>query len=262
MATPRAARHVRQLVLPGIGAEGQRKLNAARVLVVGCGGLAATALPQLVAAGVGHITLMDDDTVEASNLNRQVLFSAADIGIRKATACARALHQLDDAVSIEVLVRRFTPLDRALLSSHTVTLDCTDGFPNKYLLNDAACAHRAKLVHGGATAWSGQVMTIVPGVSACLRCVFPQQPSRGDAPSCQSAGILGAVVSTIGALQAMEAVKAIVGIAPASRLHTLDGFAGTWRSLHIDVDPSCPSCGNTPTFDGSNDADYRPVDDD
>jgi molybdopterin/thiamine biosynthesis adenylyltransferase len=258
---PRAARHVRQLVLPGIGADGQKRLGAARVLVVGCGGLAATALPQLVAAGIGHLTLMDDDSVEASNLNRQVLFTAADIGARKATVCANAMKKLDEAVSIEVLLRRFTTLDHALLANHDVTLDCTDGFPNKYLLNDVACAQRRPLIHGGATAWSGQMMSIVPGTTACLRCLFPSQPARGDSPNCQSAGILGAVVSMVGAMQAMEAIKIVVGAPAASRLHTLDGWAGSWRSLHLPVDPACPSCGPDPRYDGRRDADYRPDED-
>jgi molybdopterin/thiamine biosynthesis adenylyltransferase len=256
-----ASRYARQLVMPGIGVHGQQKLADARALVVGCGGLAATVLPQLVAAGVLHITVMDDDTVDASNLNRQVLFGEADVGARKVHAVVPRLRALDARLRLDAKNERFTPASRRLLDDHDVMLDCTDGFPNKYLLNDAAVAMRTAVVHGAATAWHGQVMSILPGTSACLRCLFPKQPSRGDGPTCQTAGILGAVVASVGSMMALEAIKLLLGQAPTSTLHTLDGQLGKWRSLHVPRDADCPACGSSPLFDGSRDADYR-VDDD
>lgn len=240
------ARHARQLVLEDIGVDGQRRLAAARVAVVGCGGLGAPVIQQLVAAGVGHLTLCDDDSIEASNLNRQTLFRADQLGLRKAEAAAAFARALDPDVDVVARVQRITvPAARALFAEHDVVVDCSDGFPTKYLLNDVAVVTDTPLVHGAATAWAGQVL-VVPGRSGpCLRCLFPTLPAANTVPTCRTAGIVAPVVGVVGSLQAAEVIKLVVGMADLrGRLLAVDVKAGSTRTLQFDRDPRCPCCGD------------------
>ena len=253
------ARYARQLVLPELGPVGQERLRSARVLVVGCGGLGAPVIQQLAAAGVGGMTLVDDDVVEVSNLNRQTLFGEADVGDRKAVVAAGFVRRLDSDIDVQPLVERVTTARaRRLVAAHDVTVDCSDGLPTKYLLNDAAVRERRPLIHGAATAWSGQVLVVRSPQGPCLRCLFPSLPPRGSLPTCRTAGILGAVTSVVGSFQAAEAVKVLVGDprALSGRFLAIDVLEPSTRVMTFPRDPACPACGDLPICDAEHDADY------
>jgi len=251
-------RHARQLVLPDVGVLGQRRLAAGRVAIVGCGGLGAPVIQQLAAAGVGRLTLIDDDVVETSNLNRQTLFRSDQRGMRKAVAAAAFVRALDDAIAVDPRVFRLTSAEaRNVAAEHDVVVDCTDGLPTKYLLNDACVAEDRPLVHGAATAWSGQVL-VVPGRSGpCLRCLFPTLPGRGTLPTCRTAGILAPVTGVVGSLQAAEVLKLLLKLTvPGGRFLAIDLKQGN-RTLSFSRDPACASCGERPCFLAKNDVDYQ-----
>ena len=229
-------------MLAEIGPAGQARLAAARVLVVGCGGLGAPVISSLAAAGVGHLTLVDDDTVEPSNLNRQVLFTEADVGRRKAEVAAERARQLGGAVR-----------------GCSLVVDCADGLPTKFLLNDACVREDVPLVHGAATAWSGQVLVVPGRRGPCLRCLFEGPPPPGALPTCRTAGILGAVTGVVGSFQAAEAVKLLVGNANvlAGRLLAVDVLTPSVRAVAFPRRTDCPACGDAPTVDATNPSDYQ-----
>lgn len=257
----RAERHGRQLLLPEVGAEGQARLARARVLVVGCGGLGAPVIQYLAAAGVGHLTLCDDDQVELSNLNRQVLHRAADVGRKKAERAAEWVRELDDALAVRPLYERVGVGNaRELAHAHDVVVDCTDGLPGKFLLNDACVLEDVPLVHGAATAFSGQVL-VVPGARGpCLRCLFEDVPPPGTVPTCQEAGVLGGTVALVGSLMALEVVKAIakVGELPAGRFLSVDALDPSLRAMRFSRREDCAACGEDPEVDARTPADYEP----
>lgn len=255
----RAARFSRQLVLPEVGPAGVDRLAQARVLVVGCGGLGAPVIQYLGAAGVGHLTLVDDDVVELSNLNRQVLFGTTDVGRPKAECATEWVRRLDDAVEVETLYERVTTYNaRDLVRRFDLVLDCTDGLGNKYLLNDACVLERRPLVHGAVTAFSGQILEVVDG-GPCLRCVFPELPEAGVIPSCQEAGVLGAACGWVGTLMALEAIKLLARV-PSGILRKyveLDLLGGTVTAHALPRDPRCAVCGPAASITGRSDADYE-----
>lgn len=257
---PPALRHRRQIALPELAGEGQARLARARALVVGCGGLAAPVVSYLAAAGVGALTLVDDDVVEPSNLNRQVLFREADVGRRKAERAAEVVAALDPGIHVEALVERLTgAAARRQVARHDIVIDCTDGLPTKFLLNDACVLQDKPLVHGAATAWAGQVL-VVPGRDGpCLRCLFPEPPPRGTVPTCRTAGILGAVTGVIGAFMAAEAVKVMLGDRRAlvGRFLAVDVLAPQVRELTFVRQRECRACGDAPSVDVSRAADYQ-----
>lgn len=254
----RVERHARQLVLPEVGVAGQRQLARARVAVVGCGGLGAPVIQQLAAAGVGHLTLIDDDVVETSNLNRQTLFRSDQRGMRKAVAAAAFVGALDDAIDVDARVMRLTSTHaRAVAAEHDVVVDCADGLPTKYLLNDACVAEDRPLVHGAATAWSGQLLVVPGRAGPCLRCLFPTLPGRGALPTCRTAGILAPVTGVVGSLQAGEVLKLLLKMTvPGGRFVAIDLKQGN-RTLSFSRDPACPTCGDQPRFLARNDVDYE-----
>jgi molybdopterin/thiamine biosynthesis adenylyltransferase len=255
-------RFARQLVLPEIGRAGQARLTAARVVVVGCGGLGAPVIQQLAAAGVGRLTLIDDDVVEPSNLNRQTLFRADDAGARKAVAAAAFVRALAPDVDVTAVVERLTATRaREVVAGADLVVDCSDGLPTKYLLNDACVREDRVLVHGAATAWSGQVV-VVPGARGpCLRCLFPTLPPRDAVPTCRTAGIVAPTTGVVGSLQAAAALRLLLGVRPiadeAGRFVAVDAKAGTTRTLRFDRDPDCPACGEAPTLHARTDVDYE-----
>jgi adenylyltransferase/sulfurtransferase len=259
---PDPRRHARQLVLPEVGRAGQNRLAAARVVVVGCGGLGAPVIQQLAAAGIGHLTLVDDDVVEPSNLNRQTLFRASDVGSRKAVVAADFVRALDPDVDVTAVVERLTATRaRAVVAGADVVVDCSDGLPTKYLLNDACVRQDRVLVHGAATAWSGQVV-VVPGARGpCLRCLFPTLPPRDTVPTCRTAGIVAPTTGVVGSLQAAATLRVLLGVHPlpdeAGRFVAVDVKAGTTRTLRFDRDPACPACGDAPTLQATSDVDYE-----
>ncbi|ATQ44657.1 HesA/MoeB/ThiF family protein [Caulobacter mirabilis] len=236
-------RYARHLVLREIGGPGQQRLKAASVLMVGAGGLGAPAALYLAAAGVGRIGLVDPDTVALSNLQRQVIYSLADIDRRKVDAAAEHLRVLNDEIRIETHALAVTPGNAAaLVAGYDLVLDGTDDFATRFAVSDACLAHGKTLVSGAIARWTGQV-----GVFAgkpCYRCLVPEIPP--DAETCVSVGVVGAIGGVIGSMMALEAVKIIAqaGEPLLGRLLIYDALAGETRTVRIGADPACPACGS------------------
>lgn len=213
--------------------------------LVGVGGIGAPAAAALAASGVAHLTLVDPDVVEPSNLPRQPLYGTGDVGAPKVEVAARRLAGAYPGLRVRALSERVDAANAArILAGHAVVLDGTDGLPSKALLNDAALELRTPLVHAGALGLDGQLLTILPGRTACLRCLFPELPDADDLPTCQQAGILGPVVGAIGLAAAAEAARVVAGTRPAlaGRLAILDGARLLWRSVAVPPNPRCPAC--------------------
>ncbi len=239
-------RYARHLVLAEIGGPGQQRLASARILIVGVGGVGGPAALYLAAAGVGTLSLIDGDTVALSNLQRQILFSGADIGRAKVEAGAERLSALNPHIRIEThggaLTRDNAP---ALVAGHDLVLDGTDDFATRFLVNAACVAARVPLVSGALGRWSGQV-----GVFSgrpCYRCLVPEIPP--DAETCARVGVVGALAGVVGAMAALEAIKLITGAGEAltGRLLLYDGLAAAARTVTVAADPSCPTCAPDPS---------------
>lgn len=246
-------------MLPEVGPAGQARLAAARVLVVGCGGLGAPVISSLAAAGVGHLTLIDDDTVEPSNLNRQVLFTEADLGRSKVVVAAERARALGGAIDVATRAERLAVGSaRGAVRGFSLVVDCADGLPTKFLLNDACVREDVPLVHGSATAWSGQVLVVPGRRGPCLRCLFEGPLPQGALPTCRTAGILGAVTGVVGSFQAAEAVKLLVANPNTlvGRLLAVDVLTPSVRAVAFPRRVDCAACGDSPTVDGTNAADY------
>jgi adenylyltransferase/sulfurtransferase len=216
-----------------------------RALVIGVGGLGCPAAFALAQAGVGTLGLVDPDVVDPSNLPRQLLYDDGDVGRAKVDVAAERLRAIAPATRIVTTRARFGGGDAPWLHDWDVVLDGTDSVAAKFTVSDAAVAARVPLVHAGAIDWRAQLLTVVPGVSACYRCVFEEAPPPDDVPSCQEAGVLGPVVALAGSLQAADALRVATGVAPhfADRLLTIDLRAGTWRSVPVARRPRCAACG-------------------
>jgi len=237
-------RYARHLVLREVGGAGQQRLKAARVLVVGAGGLGAPAALYLAAAGVGELRIVDPDVVSLSNLQRQVLYAAADLGAPKTEVAAARLSELNPHVRVDGRATLFTP-DTAsnLIEGCDVVLDGTDDFATRFAVNDACVAHGVPLVSGALGRWTGQV-----GVFAgrpCYRCLVPETPP--EAETCAAVGVVGALAGVIGSMMALEAVKLLAraGEPLEGRLLIYDGLAGESRTVRVGADPHCPVCGGT-----------------
>jgi adenylyltransferase/sulfurtransferase len=220
-------------------------LPDASVLVVGVGALGCAAADVLATAGVGRLVLVDPDRVERSNLHRQLLHRAADLGRPKVESAAAALHARHPTLAIDTVHARFAAGNAAtLVRGQACVIDATDGIATKFLINDLVVARGIPLVHGGILRFQGQLMTILPGASACYRCLFGAPPEEGSVPSCQEAGVLGSLAGTIGALQAAEAIRIVTGTGTllADRLLTYDALAGRWRHVRLRRNPACPTC--------------------
>lgn len=239
-------RYARHLDLPGFGGQAQEKLRAGRVLVVGCGGLGSPALYYLAAAGVGRLGLVDSDKVEISNLQRQILHATPDIGRSKIDSAVGRLRALNPHVRLEPhAVHLAADNAHDLFAPYDIVLDCTDNFAAKYLINDACAALKKPFVHAGISAFCGQLLTVLPGKSACLRCLFPAPPPLAAPESSPSAGPLGAIPGVIGSLQAVEALKFLAGVGAllTDTLLTYDGLEVEFRPVHATRNPACPACG-------------------
>jgi molybdopterin/thiamine biosynthesis adenylyltransferase len=240
-----------QLVLKEIGERGQDKLRGGSVLVVGAGGLGAPILFYLAAAGVGRIGIVDDDIVELSNLQRQVLFTTADIGKPKAEVAAERLAALNPEVTLEPSTRRFAAADAfAVIDRYDAIVTAVDNFPTRYLLNDACVLRRKTLVDGAVLGLTGLAMTVKGGESACYRCLFPEPPPPAAVISCSEAGVLGPIPGAIGAIQALEAIKVLTGVGQPlyDRLVQFDGATLTFNEVQVSRVPTCPVCGDAPTI--------------
>lgn len=250
-------RYARHIVLREIGGPGQRRLGAARALVVGAGGLGCPALAYLAAAGVGRITLVDDDTVSLSNLQRQILFASDDVGRPKVEAAAAALARLNPHVDVKPLALRLDPGNAAaLLAGQDLVLDGSDNFATRYLLNAACVAAGVPLIAAAMAQWEGQIGLWDPARGGpCYRCVFPEAPAPGLAPDCAEAGVVGALPGVLGAMMALEAVKLIAraGAPLRGRLLIYDGLWAETRSIRLRPRTDCPDChgGGLQKPDGS-----------
>ncbi|MHB0977532.1 MAG: HesA/MoeB/ThiF family protein [Candidatus Aquicultorales bacterium] len=244
-------RYSRHILLPEVGGEGQTKLNQAKVLVVGTGGLGSPAALYLAAAGIGTIGLVDGDVVDLSNLQRQVLHGEADLGRPKTTSGAESLAAINPDVRI-VEHRLLASADNImeLIGGYDLVLDGTDNFPTRFLVNDACIIAGKPLVHGAILRFDGQATTIMPGEGPCYRCVFPEPPPPGSVPSCSQAGILGAVAGIIGTIMAAEAVKVVLALPGKliGRILIMNALDMTFREVNIRKDPGCPVCGDEPTI--------------
>ena len=239
-------RYARQVLMPEVGARGQRRLLDARVLLVGAGGLGSPVALYLAAAGVGVIGLVDDDRVAESNLQRQVLYGTADIGRSKVDAAGETLGDLNPETRVVKHAERLTAenIDR-LLSGYDLAIDGTDNLDTRYVLNDAAVRLRKPVVHGSVYRWEGTVTTFVPFEGPCYRCLHPIQPPPELAPACDVAGVLGVLPGLAGMLQATEALKLILGVGQPliGRLLMFDARGASFEEIAVPRDPACPACG-------------------
>ncbi len=241
-------RYHRQVLLPAIGASGQERLRRGRVCLLGVGALGSQVAQLLARAGVGFLRLVDRDVLEWTNLQRQVLYEEADVaaGLPKAVAAARALARVNHEVAVEPVVQDVDASSiLALLEDVDVVVDGSDNFELRYLLNDAALELGRPWVYGGAVGTIGTTMTVLPGKTACLRCLFPDPPPPGVAPTCDTAGVLGPAAALVGALQASEAIKLLVGDrASVNRaLLSIDLWTLEVARLPAQRREDCPACG-------------------
>lgn len=240
-------RYARHIVLRELGGPGQQKLRGARVLIVGAGALGSPVALYLAAAGVGRITIADDDRVSLSNLQRQVMFTESDLDRNKAEAATARLAGLNPNVSVTPLTRRIGPGDVDLIRQHDLVLDGTDSYASRAGVNRACVAAGVPLVGGSIAQWEGQLSIWDPVHDApCLACIFPQAPAPGLAPSCAEAGVIGALPGVIGSMMVLEAIKLICGAGSVARgrMVIFDGLWGESRSIGIARNPSCPVCGS------------------
>ena len=251
-------RYACQLVLDGVGEPGQEALRRGSVLVVGAGGLGAPVLTYLAAAGVGRIGIVDDDDVELSNLQRQILFTTADVGRAKVEVAASRLRALNPDVTVEPHAVRLTAANvLAFVDRYDVVVTAVDNFPTRYLLNDACVLRRKTLVDGAVLGMTGLALTIQGGESACYRCLFPEPPPATAVHTCAEVGVLGPIPGTIGAIQALEVIKVLAGTGEPlfNRLLQFDGADLSFTEVRIERSPTCPVCGERPIISAPGSAD-------
>ena len=244
-------RYHRNALVPQVGLVGQQRIRASRILLIGAGGLGAPAALYLAAAGVGTIELVDDDAVDVSNLQRQVIHATADVGRPKVDSAAEAIRALNPDVEVVAHRRRLTADNaRGLLGGWDVVIDGTDNFPTRYLVNDATVMLGLPLVHGAVLGFNGQVGVFDARRGPCYRCLHPAPPPAGSVPSCAEAGVLGVLPGIIGTMQAAEALKLVIGGGQPllGRLAMLDVWGARLREIPVAKNPACPVCGENPTI--------------
>ncbi len=245
-------RYSRHLLLPEVGEKGQEKLLKARVLLLGAGGLGSPAALYLAAAGVGTLGVIDNDVVDASNLQRQVLHGTSTVGVSKVESGAKRIADLNPDVNVIPFDERLTSenVDRIFDQGWDVIVDGLDNFPTRYLVNDASVWKDIPVVHGSIFRFDGQVTTFWPKQGPCYRCLYPEPPPAHLAPSCAEAGVLGILPGVIGTIQATEAIKIVLGQGEplVGRLLTYESLKMQFRTLKLRKDPSCPVCGDEPTI--------------
>lgn len=245
------ARYSRHLTLPDVGLEGQLRLRAARVLLVGAGGLGSPLGMYLAAAGVGHIGLVDFDVVDLSNLQRQILYGTSDVGRPKVERAESRLAEINPHVRVETHPVRLTAENAAgILSRYDLVVDGTDNFPTRFLVNDACVLLGKPNVYGSIFRFEGQVSVFASNDGPCYRCLYPEPPPPGSVPNCAEGGVLGILPGIIGTLQATEAIKLIIGRGRSlvGRLLLFDALEMRFRELALRRDPDCPVCGRNPTI--------------
>jgi molybdopterin/thiamine biosynthesis adenylyltransferase/rhodanese-related sulfurtransferase len=246
------SRYSRHLLIPEVGVEGQTKLLSSRVLLIGAGGLGSPSSLYLAAAGVGTLGIVDDDRVDASNLQRQIAHSTETLGEWKVDSAKRTLEALNPDVEVVTYRERLTSenVERILGDGWDVIVDGADNFPTRYLVNDASVWHDVPVVHGSIYRFEGQVTVFKPGDGPCYRCLFPTPPPPELAPSCAEGGVLGVLPGIVGSLQANEAIKLLLGIGEplVGRLLLFDALATEFNEVKLRKDASCPVCGEHPTI--------------
>lgn len=244
-------RYSRHLLIPEVGLAGQERLAAARALVIGAGGLGSPVLQYLAAAGVGRIGVVDDDVVDETNLQRQTIYATADVGRKKAQVAAEFVHALNPQVSVDALALRFAPENaRDLVRAYDVTIDCTDRFPTRYLINDTCVLENRPDVYASIFRFDGQVSVFHASDGPCYRCLFPEAPAPASVPTCAEGGVLGVLGGLVGAFQANETLKLLLGIGEplAGRLLLIEALGARTREVTFARDPNCAVCGAHPTI--------------
>ncbi len=245
-------RYSRHILLSEVGGEGQTKLLNSSAFVVGAGGLGSPALLYLAAAGVGRLGVVDSDTVELSNLQRQVIHGTSDLGRGKVLSAREAINEINPDCDVQIFEERLGAANiRGILKGYDVVLDGSDNFPTRFLIADCCWMEGIPLVSAAVLRFEGQLMTIARGEgNPCYRCFVPEPPPPGLVPSCQEAGVLGAVVGVLGTLQVVEALKLLLGIGKPM-LHSFvlyDALGGTFMTIKRAQDPECPMCGKNPSI--------------
>lgn len=242
-------RYSRHIILPEVGGKGQKKLLNARVFIVGAGGLGCPVGYYLTAAGIGTIAIIDNDNVELSNLQRQIAHSVNTLGMPKVESAKRTFEALNPDVKIVAIREKITKdniLD--LIKDYDIVVDGSDNFPTRYLVNDACVMLGKPLISGAILRFEGQVTTIIPKEGHCYRCLFEEPPPPGLVPSCQEAGVLGILPGVIGALQATEVIKLILGKGDILKNELLiyNALKTNFRKVRVKRNPDCPVCGHSP----------------
>ena len=244
-------RYSRHIILQEVGVKGQKKLLNARVLIIGAGGLGAPAALYLAAAGVGTIGIVDADEVDLSNLQRQVIHTTNDVGKAKVKSAAETMEAINPDVTVKTY-RTFVDSSNImdLIKDYDFIIDGTDNFPAKFLINDACVMAEKPFSHAGIIRFKGQLMTYVPGEGPCYRCVFKNPPPKDAVPTCKQAGVIGAMGGVIGSLQAMEAIKYIIGKGDllTGKLLTYDALKMEFHTIKLPKDDHCAVCGDEPTI--------------
>lgn len=252
LSSAELARYSRHILLEEIGVAGQERLRSAKALVIGAGGLGSPVSLYLAAAGIGTLGIADFDQVELHNLQRQILHGVSDVHQPKLESAHRTLSEINPHVSLRLHQEGITPDNAvALFSDYDVIIDGTDNFSTRYLNNDAAYFAKKPLVYGSIFKFEGQASVFDPAADGpCYRCLFPEPPPPGTVPNCGEAGVMGALCGIVGSIQAMEAVKQLVGIGESllGRLLFIDTLSMNFRSLNLKRDPACPLCGKQPTI--------------
>lgn len=244
-------RYSRHIILPEVGGRGQKKLLKSKVFLVGAGGLGCPAAYYLAAAGVGKLGIVDNDDVDHSNLQRQILHSSKDVGYPKALSAKATLEALNPDVEVVPYMQRLTSENiLETIKDYDVILDGSDNFPTRYLVNDACVILKKPLSHGSIFKFEGQVTTILPGEGPCYRCLFETPPPPGMVPSCQEAGVLGVLPGVIGVIQATEVIKLLLGKGQIlkGQLLLYNALNMEFRRVKIRRNPNCPVCGDKPTI--------------
>ena len=247
MRADQEARYSRHTMLPEVGMAGQLKLLASKVLCIGAGGLGSPSSMYLAAAGVGRIGVIDDDVVDASNLQRQILHATDRIGMAKVDSAEATLRGLNPDVKVDKHRTRITSDNAlALIGGYDVVIDGADNFATRYLVNDCALKLGKPVVHASTFRFEGQLTVFLANGSPCYRCLYPQPPPAEEAPSCAEAGVLGVLPGAMGVLQATEAIKLLLGLGDtlAGRLLVYDALKTRFRELKLRRDPTCPTCGD------------------
>ena len=245
-------RYSRHIIMPEVGAEGQKRLNEARVLCIGAGGLGSPAALYLAAAGIGKLGLVDFDDVDLSNLQRQILHGTKDVGRKKLDSARDRLRDVNPTIDIQLHEARFTSANALeIISGYDVVVDGSDNFPTRYLSNDVCVFAKKPNVYGSVFRFDGQTTVFAPHLGGpCYRCLFPEPPPPGSVPNCAQAGVLGVLPGIVGTIQANEAIKLILGVGETlvGRLLYFDALKMKFREFNLRRDQQCPVCGDSPTI--------------